>query len=200
MHQLRNIALLFFNLYLPAFYAAHIKDVVYQAEQMVAGRKNLLQAVPDLIFVVNMADCNRCKTYNCIHWRTDVMGHIGKERRFRLVGMLCLHQCILQCLRLLPLLLNLFRDFLAHNHDHDIIRIVILCHDEGLADTNLLASRRGTPIIHIYLCTPKLVTFFQIIHIYLCRIFLPGFLKYKRFPTLKTFGSLTRRLQPCPLQ
>ena len=79
-------------------------------QKMITGRQYLLQTFPDLILIVYMADRNGCKSYDGIHGCTDVMGHIGKEGRFCLVGMLRLHQSILQRLGLFPLLLHLLRD------------------------------------------------------------------------------------------
>ena len=61
--------------------------------------------------------------------------------------MLCLHQGILQCLRLLALLLDALRNLLFHHHNHDIARSVVLCHEEGLAHTNLLIIEIFAPIL-----------------------------------------------------
>ena len=38
---------------------------------------------------------------DCVHWRADIMGHIGQEGGFCPIGMLRLHQCVLQSLSLL---------------------------------------------------------------------------------------------------
>ena len=76
MHQFGNIAVLLLNLHFSALYPAHVKDVINQAQEMVARGQNLLQAVPDLILVVNVAYRNRCKPDNRVHRCPDVMGHI----------------------------------------------------------------------------------------------------------------------------
>ena len=77
------------------------------------------------------------------------MGHIGKEGGLRIVGMLCLQQSILKSLRLFHLLFHLARDLLGHNHDHDISRIIIPCHDKGLAYTYFFSVQAFAPVFYI---------------------------------------------------
>ena len=54
MHELGYVTFLLFNLYLSAFYSAHVKDIVDQAEQVIAGGKDFPQAVLNLFFIINM--------------------------------------------------------------------------------------------------------------------------------------------------
>ena len=95
-----------------------------------------------------MAGRNRSKPDNRIHRRTNIVGHIGKERRLCPVGMLRLHQRILQRLCLFPLLPDAFRNLLYHYHDHNIIGIIVPCHNEGLADAYLPGMGIISPIFH----------------------------------------------------
>ena len=76
VHQFRNIALLLLDLHLAALNPAHVKDIIDQAEQVVAGGKHLLQAVPHLVLIVNMAHRNGCKPNDSVHRRADIMRHI----------------------------------------------------------------------------------------------------------------------------
>ena len=73
MRQFGKVAFLFLNLDFAAFNPAHIQDIIDQAEQMIAGGKHLAQAVLHLAAVVNVADCNRRETDNCIHRRADIV-------------------------------------------------------------------------------------------------------------------------------
>ncbi len=161
---------------------------------MVAGGKNLLQAVPDLFLVIDMAGCNRCKPYNRIHRRTDIVGHIGKEGGLRPVGMLRLHQRILQSLCLLPLFPHTFRNFLYHYHDHNIVGIVIPCHNKSLADAHLPFMGVFPPIFHRHLRVALLKMFLQMFYIYLGVIFLHRLFQHILPAPLHPFGSLAGRL------
>ena len=157
MHQLGNIALLFFDLYLAALDTAHVKNIVDQAQQMIAGRKNLLQTIPDLLFVVDMVDGDGGKADDRIHRRADIVGHVGKESALGLVGMLRLHQGILQRLCLLLLFPHLLGDLFGDYHYHDFVRIVDPRHDKGLTDAHRMVGISLPPVIHIHLS----VAFFE---------------------------------------
>ncbi len=76
MHNLRQrrFLLVYFNL--PAFNPAHIQHVVYEAEQMVARRRNLRQIILHLLRILNMRRGQGRKPDNCVHRGADVMGHI----------------------------------------------------------------------------------------------------------------------------
>ncbi len=102
-----------------------------------------------------MAGRNGSKADNGIHRRADVMGHIGKEGGFRPVGMLRLHQGILQGLGLFPLLFLRFRNILCDNHYHNIIRIGIFYHKERLADADQRPGWVLFPIFHGYFPVPQ---------------------------------------------
>ena len=156
---------------------------------MIAGRQYFLQTVSNLIFIIDMAYCDRCKSYDRIHRRPDIMGHIGKECRFCRIGMLRLHQRVLQRLSLLPLFPDLFRDLLCHDHDHNIPGIIIRRHNEGLPYTHLASCRCGAPIINIYFRFPLFKTFLQIFYIYYSGIFFNRLFQNKFFPFFKTLRS-----------
>ena len=79
MHQFRYVAILLLDLHFTAFYAAHVENIVYQAKQVVAGRKHFLQAIPNLFPVIDMIGGYCGKPDNRIHGRAYVMRHIGKE-------------------------------------------------------------------------------------------------------------------------
>ncbi len=108
---------MFLDLNFPAFNSAHIQNVIDQAQQMVAGREHFLQRVPYLVFVVNMTHRNGCKPNNRIHGRADVVRHIRQKRSLRLVGVLRLHQSILQRLGDMHFFLFYLCNVLANKKD-----------------------------------------------------------------------------------
>ena len=171
MHQLGNIALLFFDLYLAALDTAHVKNIVDQAQQMIAGRKNLLQTIPDLLFVVDMVDGDGGKADDRIHRCADIVGHVGKESALGLVGMLRLHQGILQCLRLLLLFPHLLGDLFRDYHYHDFIRIVSPRHDKGLTDAHRMVGISLSPVIYVNLGVAFFEAMPQIFQVYHSSVF-----------------------------
>ena len=51
------------------------------------------------------------------------MAHVGQEGGFCLIGVLCLHQGVLQSLRMFPLLFDLLRGILAYIQDPDRVAV-----------------------------------------------------------------------------
>ena len=160
MHQFRNITLLFLDLHLSTFNPAHIQNIVNQAEQMITGRKYFLQTVSYLIPVINMTGRNGGKSDNSVHRRTDVVGHIGQKCSLGPVSMLRLHQCVLERLGLFLLLLHLIGNLFGHNHDHNITRLVILCHNKRLPHTDTVTSQIVAPVFRYYFCVSLLKRLF----------------------------------------
>ena len=62
-----------------ALYFGHIQDIVDQAQQILGGTVDLLKAVLHFIRLFLFPHGNPCHTDDCIHRRTDFMGHAGKE-------------------------------------------------------------------------------------------------------------------------
>ncbi len=147
--QLGDVALLLLDLHLSALNPAHVQDIVDQAQEVVAGGEHLLQAVPHLIPVVDMAGRDGGETDDGVHGGAYVVGHIGEEGGLGLVGPLGLHQGILQGEGLLPLLLHLGGDVLGHHHDHDVPRGALPVHDEGLAHAHGLPGLAKAPVIQV---------------------------------------------------
>ena len=119
MHDLRKGCLFFFDLHLAAFDAAHIQHVVDQTEQMIAGRGDFTQIILHLLLIIHMSSGKRGKTYDGVHRRPDIVGHIVQERGFCPVGMLRRCQRILQIdLLLLQPLFQLFLIINIHKQSH----------------------------------------------------------------------------------
>ena len=167
---------------------------------MIAGRKHLLKAVPHLIFVVNMTHRNGCKTNNRVHGRSYIMGHIGQKGGLCSVGMLRLHECVLQSLCLLFLLKYLPRNLLRHHHNHNIACLIILCHNKRLTHTNFLHIGNISPIVNGHFRIALLKPLFQIIQIHHGRILRQRLRRNKLFPLFKTLRSLARHFQSCLFQ
>ena len=94
-----------------------------------------------------MADGDGGKADDGVHRGPDIVGHIGQEGSFGLIGVLGLHQGVLEGPGLLQLLLDLIRNIPGHHHDHDIPRIVVLRHDKGLPDTDPFPGAGQLPIV-----------------------------------------------------
>ena len=102
MHDFRKGCFLFLNLYLAAFNAAHIQDIINQTQQMIAGRwrgkrrgfEGILGYGAGLYRWENVWCA--VSPYNCIHRCPDIMGHIIKKGSLRLIGMLCCLKGILK--------------------------------------------------------------------------------------------------------
>ncbi len=119
MHDLRKGCFFFFDLHLAAFDAAHIQHVVDQTEQMIAGRGDFTQIILHLLLIIHMSSGKRGKTYDGVHRRPDIVGHIVQERGLCPVGMLRRCQRILQIdLLLLQPLFQLFLIINIHKQSH----------------------------------------------------------------------------------
>ena len=110
MEDIRQAAGIFVQMHFSAFNPAHVQYVVDKAQQMVPGRHDFFQVPFHLLPVIKMGDGKGRKAHNGIHGGADVMGHIGKENAFRLVGPVSLHQGIFQQV----LFLHLPARFLVH--------------------------------------------------------------------------------------
>ena len=119
MQDLRKRCFLLVDLYLAALDAAHIQHIIDQAEQMIAGGRDLRQIILHLFRIVDVRRGKRSKAYDRIHRRPDIMGHVIEECRLRPVGMLCRCQCVLQVDFLpLQLLLHFFLVINIHKKSH----------------------------------------------------------------------------------
>ena len=101
-----------------------------------------------------MADCNRGKPNNGVHWRTDIMGHIRQECGLCFVRMLSLHQRVLQGLGLLPLLPLTLRNVFYDYHNHNVACTLVPYHQKGLPDTKLGSRWVLLPIFHVHFPFP----------------------------------------------
>ena len=163
---------------------------------MVAGGQHLLQAVPHLVFVVDMTGRNGGKADDGIHRSTDIVRHIGKKRGLCPVCMLRLHQCILKRPGLFPLLLHLVSDIPGHHHHHNIICVIVLRHHKGLPDTHLRLGSFPCPIIYGNLRMPLLKPFPQEFHVDSGVVSLYRLLQHILLPSLKAFRGAAGRPQP----
>ena len=107
MQNVRQTAWFLIQMHFPAFNTAHIQDIINQAQQMISGGHDFFQIFLHLLFTVYMGNRQGCKAHDGIHGRPDIVGHIGKEYAFSLVGLIRLHQSILQQTLLLHFIANL---------------------------------------------------------------------------------------------
>ncbi len=63
----------------PAFDFGHIQNIVYQAKQMLAGKRDFPQAVLHLLCIADIRGGNCRHADDGIHRRPDIMAHVGKE-------------------------------------------------------------------------------------------------------------------------
>ena len=63
---------------LAAFHLGNVEDVVDECEQVIARELNLMQAVLDDGWVINVALCDGRQSQNRVHGRADIVGH-GRE-------------------------------------------------------------------------------------------------------------------------
>jgi len=73
VHQLGNIAFLLFDLHFSAFDRAHIEDIIDQAEQMLAGSRNLFRIFPYFVRVFRIPGKQCRKSKHRVHRRSNIM-------------------------------------------------------------------------------------------------------------------------------
>ncbi len=96
---------------LAGFYLAHIQNVVYKTQHVIAGMLKLLDIVIHLLFVVDVAFHQLRKADDGIHGGTDIVGHIGEEAALRPCGILRHLQRILRgFIRLLKLDIRILKN------------------------------------------------------------------------------------------
>ena len=152
---------------------------------MIAGGEDLLEAVLHLIPVFQVAHRDGGEADDGVHGRPDIVGHVGEEGGFGLIGPLGLHQRVLECLGLLPLLPDLIGDVLGHHHDHDVPRVVVRGHDEGLAHAHGLVCLRPAPVVHVDLHLAPVEALLQPLRADRRAVVLQGLLHDEGFPHLE---------------
>ncbi len=85
VNELRKINLLLRKFHFSRFNLAHIQNFINQCQKMFAGTCHLRQAIRHPFFVVQMSCRNGRHSDNGIHGSSDIMAHVGKEIRFRLI-------------------------------------------------------------------------------------------------------------------
>ena len=100
-----------------AFNAAHIQNIVDQAEQMLPRHADFLQVILDQLGVVQMGGRQRRKAEDGVHRGTDVVRHTVQKYGFCLVGVFRRRQCAAQGVLLLLLGL-LFGGGIAGGNQH----------------------------------------------------------------------------------
>ncbi len=113
VQDLRQTARLLVKPDLAALDAAHIQNVIDQAQQMIPRRHDLLEIFFHPLPVINMLHRQRSESYDRIHRRPDIVRHIGEEYALGLARPVGLHQRILQ----VASLLHLIADFFIHTAD-----------------------------------------------------------------------------------
>ncbi len=75
MQQIGDVDVHLLKLHRAALYAAHIEDVVYQAQKMRAGSADFPKVILHLRLIVAVRLCQRREPDDGVHRRADVMGH-----------------------------------------------------------------------------------------------------------------------------
>ena len=75
VQQVWDVDVCLLELYRAALYTAHIEDVVYQAQKVRAGGRDLAEIILHLRLIVAMCLRQRRKPDDGVHRRADVMGH-----------------------------------------------------------------------------------------------------------------------------
>ena len=138
--------------HLAALDAAHIQNVVHQAQQVVAGQHDLAQAVAHAISVVQVIQRDGRKARDGIHGRAEIVGHVGEEGRFRLARMLGQIERILQRHLLAQLLAHLAGDVAGGQDD---LRVALGQTDDAQLHVLLLVAEQP-PIAHGEISLPRL--------------------------------------------
>ncbi|CDC68676.1 putative uncharacterized protein [Oscillibacter sp. CAG:155] len=71
---------------LAAFDLGHVQHVVDEAQQVLAGEGDLVEAVPHLGGLVDVGGGNGCHAHNGVHGSADVVAHVGEEFALGLVS------------------------------------------------------------------------------------------------------------------
>ncbi len=130
---------------LAVFNAAHIQNIVDQAQQMIAGRHDLLQIVLHLLLPPNVREGQRGKADDRVHRRADIVRHIREERAFCAVGLIGARERVLQNGLTLALLLQLVVD--AAKAEHRAVPFVPHARPHGLhLEVAQTAAAFGTEI------------------------------------------------------
>ena len=96
MQDFRKTCFFLFNLDLTALDAAHIQYIVDQTQQVFAGCEYFTKIVFHLLLIAAVGDRQGCKTDDCIHRRSNIMGHIVQECSLCNVRMLRFSKSLLQ--------------------------------------------------------------------------------------------------------
>ncbi len=119
-------AFLLVQMHLAALYAAHVQDIVNQAQQMVAGGHDLLQVFLHLIPVAYMGHGQGGEAHDGVHGGADIVGHIGEEDALGLAGPVRLQEGVLKLLLLLHFLAGLLVHA-AQPQDHAVACVPLAC-------------------------------------------------------------------------
>ncbi len=108
VEQVRHVHGLFLQLHAAAFNAAHVQDVVDQAQQMGAGGVDLCKIVLDLLGVVDVGLGQGGEAHDGVHGGADIVGHAVEEHGLGLVRLLRRRERQGELILLLPQLPVLF--------------------------------------------------------------------------------------------
>ena len=84
--EVRKVKRLLHQLHLAGLDLAHVQHLVNEAQQVLAGKGDLLQAVPHPGLIVNVGGGNGGHADDAVHGGADVVGHIGQELGLGPVG------------------------------------------------------------------------------------------------------------------
>ncbi len=94
MQYIRNMYNILVKSYGSTLNTAHVQDLIDQTEQM-GSRCLYFSKIILHLFQIIYAGLGKCgKTYDCIHRRPDIMGHIAEKCGLCTVGMPCQYQGI----------------------------------------------------------------------------------------------------------
>ena len=92
--ELAQAKRLAFKLHAARFDTGHIQNIVDERKQVVGKLVDFLKILHRGVIFFKLALCQRKHADDAVHRRADLMRHAGKERGFRLVGFLRLHQAL----------------------------------------------------------------------------------------------------------
>jgi len=96
--QLRQAEILLGKAHSPALDSGHIQHFIDQSQQMTARFCDLAKALDHPVLALDIRTRNGGQTNDCIHWCTDIMGHIGEKFCLGAACVFCRPVRILQCL------------------------------------------------------------------------------------------------------